>query len=266
MAEAEAAAAMMEEGDDIEDSKPAARERDEESDPGRSSDNSQDGSKSPIQPESVRENVLINDARAAIAAANDATHRYSQGHRHHNIRESGQVSANREGAVLHHNELQAQEGVAVAAPFNRTWAPGTVSAQRQRRWADLIYERPSMRSNDEMTQWLLSVMQVSDPTTASPKSSSAEGESAQRGSGRNNPEPQTATASADNGQSSSSSSSRQDHARGRSRNIAQGKHSNAASGEHHPSPSSSSQSDENTDEEIEKSDGFCPPSRKKRKR
>jgi len=65
--------------------------------------------------------------------------------------------------------------IRVAESGGKVWRPGSVSIERERHWARLLYDRPEERNENDMSQWLLSVLQVSDPATSLPSTSSSNG-------------------------------------------------------------------------------------------
>jgi hypothetical protein len=88
--------------------------------------------------------------------------------------QSSSTSSNEAGNVQH-QACQRNRGniIRVAGTGTKVWRAGTVSEERERCWASLLYERPVERDETDMSQWLLSVLQVSDPTTSLPSNSSS---------------------------------------------------------------------------------------------
>jgi hypothetical protein len=80
----------------------------------------------------------------------------------------------------------------------KVWSSGTVSEEREKRWKSLLYDRPEERNEDDMSQWLLSVLQVSDPATSLPSTSSSNGNNESSGAANNG------SASTNNGSTSTS--------------------------------------------------------------
>jgi hypothetical protein len=95
------------------------------------------------------------------------------------------------------NIIRTQQG-------GKVWTPANVSEERKERWASLLYDRPEERNEDDMSHWLLSVLQVSDPATSVPSMSSSNGAN-ESGGGANTGSGSTNTAN--NGSSSNLGSS-----------------------------------------------------------
>ncbi|KAG7360233.1 hypothetical protein IV203_035332 [Nitzschia inconspicua] len=69
------------------------------------------------------------------------------------------------------NRSNIVRGVGVSS--DKVWRKGAVSEERERQWADLLYDRPQDRNQQEMCDWLLSVLQVTDPRISVPSVSSS---------------------------------------------------------------------------------------------
>jgi hypothetical protein len=115
----------------------------------------------------------------------------------------------------------------------KVWTPGTVSEERKQRWASLLYDRPEERNEDDMSHWLLSVLQVSDPATSVPSMSSSTGANESGGAAN------TGSGSTNNGSSSNLGSST-----GTSRGPEDGSGDTGSGGSREQSSSSSHTSDE----------------------
>ena len=88
---------------------------------------------------------------------------------------------------------------AAAGESGKVWRRGTVSEERERQWANLLYDRPEERNENDMSQWLLSVLQVSDPASQVPSMSSSNDANGSSGATNSN----NGTTSTSNGDSGS---------------------------------------------------------------
>lgn len=96
------------------------------------------------------------------------------------LQEQPQQEAAHEAAVADDDADDAIAPAAAAAvavpalPAGRAaWTRESLSAARAQQWASLLYDRPALHRGDEMSEWLLSVLQVSDPSNAVPSMSSS---------------------------------------------------------------------------------------------
>ncbi|KAG7350591.1 hypothetical protein IV203_009951 [Nitzschia inconspicua] len=87
----------------------------------------------------------------------------SSGEKDQKVISSGYRRRNRSSSIV--------RGVGVSS--DKVWRKGAVSEERERKWADLLYDRPQDRNQQEMCDWLLSVLQVTNPRISVPSVSSS---------------------------------------------------------------------------------------------
>ncbi|KAG7373401.1 hypothetical protein IV203_034125 [Nitzschia inconspicua] len=160
-----AEAEQSQEIEDVENTKPKSRKKEEKNDPFSSSGASMDCDEqktATLQQGQVQKEAVV---------AKEAIDRYI--HARENDRQDYQA-------------VVGDATVARSNNTNRVWAMGFVSPERQHQWVELMYDRPSMASSDEMLQWLFKVLHVSDPVTVLPDTSRLKRDSAENDSGRSN--------------------------------------------------------------------------------
>ncbi|KAG7340708.1 hypothetical protein IV203_024251 [Nitzschia inconspicua] len=140
-----------------------------------------------------REKVEKNDSISLAGASMDGDEQKTVTWQQSQVQEEAVVAKEAIDRYIYSRENDRQDhqavGDATVAPSNNTnrvWARGFVSPERQHQWVELMYDRPSMASSDEMLQWLFKVLHVSDPVTVLPDTSRLQRDSAENESGRIN--------------------------------------------------------------------------------